>query len=336
MPHPPKLSDIARLAGVSTATVSRVLNEPDKVRAGTRTKVMHVVEAAGYTPHFGARALASNRTGIVGAVIPTMANAIFAQGIQAVEDALARAGKTLLIATSAYDPDREIAQVRTLIGRGIEALILIGQSRDGRIADMLHARGIPALALWTSQSGAFPAIGFDNRAAARQLARTVHAAGHTEVAAISGRIPGNDRARARMQGIEDVFGPLAPTRRIEADYTLADGANAASRLLTSDPAITALICGNDVLAAGALGGLRQIGLDCPGNVSVTGFDGLDIARAVTPQLTTIEVPHRDMGNRAADSILDALSRGAIPSGAELPVRLIRGASLAPLRPATLP
>ena len=107
----PTLEDVARLSGVSTATVSRVLNAPDKVRDETRARVVAAVDSLGYTPHFSARALASNRTHTIGAVIPTMENAIFAQGLQALQEDLSAAGVTLLVATSGYDPAREAEQM---------------------------------------------------------------------------------------------------------------------------------------------------------------------------------------------------------------------------------
>ena len=331
MSRPPKLDEVAREAGVSTATVSRVLNAPETVREATREAVMRVVERLGYTPNFGARALASNRTGIVGAVIPTMRNAIFAQGLQAVEDRLAQAGLTLVVATSGYDPAREAAQVRTLIGRGAEALILIGQARDASVAKMLAARNVPALAVWTCVPGPLPAIGFDNRAAAAMIAGEVRERGHREVAMIAGRLEGNDRAVARKAGVEDVFGPLPPGRLVEAAYDLEAGREAAVALLAAQPAVTALICGNDVLAAGALAGVRVAGLDCPGDISVTGFDDLDLARAVSPSLTTVAVPHREMGTRAAEALLAALEGEVGLESVELPARLVLRDSLAPPR-----
>ena len=125
----PTLEDVARRAGVSTATVSRCLNEPDRVRPATRARVDAAVNELGYTPHFGGRMLASNRTNTIGAVIPTMENAIFAAGVQALQDELARRGITLLVATSHYDMQREAEQIRVLLGRGVDGLVLIGEDR---------------------------------------------------------------------------------------------------------------------------------------------------------------------------------------------------------------
>ncbi|MCY3980720.1 MAG: LacI family DNA-binding transcriptional regulator, partial [Alphaproteobacteria bacterium] len=113
----PTLEDVAGMAGVSTATVSRVLNQPERVRSETRSRVKAAVAHFDYTPHFGGRALASNRTNTVGAVIPTMENAIFARGLQALQESLAEEAVTLVVASANYDPAREADQIRTLLGR---------------------------------------------------------------------------------------------------------------------------------------------------------------------------------------------------------------------------
>jgi LacI family transcriptional regulator len=141
----PTLHDVARRAGVSTATVSRCLNLPDCVRPQTRARVKAAVAELGYTPHFGGRALVSNRTNTVGAVIPTMENAIFARGLQAMQDEFSAGGVTLLVATSYYDAEREAEQIRALLARGVDGLVLIGKARPDSTYQMLQARNIPFL-----------------------------------------------------------------------------------------------------------------------------------------------------------------------------------------------
>ena len=117
------------MAGVSTATVSRCFNSPERVVEATRKKILLIVDELGYTPHFGARVLASNRSNTVGAIIPTMENAIFARGLQAFQETLAENNVTLLVASSGYDPEREFRQIRTLISQGADGLLLIGHAR---------------------------------------------------------------------------------------------------------------------------------------------------------------------------------------------------------------
>lgn len=304
----PTLNDVAQAAGVSTATVSRCLNTSAKVSAATRDRVMRAVETLGYTPNFGARALAAKRTYTIGAIIPTMENAIFARGLQAFQENLNDKGYTLLVSSTAYRPELEAEQIKNLMARGADGLLLIGHAREARIYDYLHQRGTPTLLAWAYQAdGPYPSIGFDNRAAMLPLARRVFDMGHRNIAVISGIVQGNDRAAERLEGIrvalrERGMDP-AQTPVIETPYEIENGANAFERLMQATPRPTVIMCVNDVLAAGALQRARDMGLDVPGDVSITGFDDIELARLVTPKLTTVHVPHRQMGRLAADELV---------------------------------
>jgi LacI family transcriptional regulator len=329
----PTLSDVAQRAHVSTATVSRCLNLPDQVRAETRARVEAAVAELGYTPHFGARILATNRTNTIGAVLPTMENAIFARGVQVLEDELSARGVTLLVATSHYDMARERDQVRTLLGRGVDGLILVGEARPPEVYDHLVSRGVPFVLVWThSGDSPHPCVGFDNRGAARAMAEHVLALGHREIAMISGLTLWNDRASQRIEGVREVLAAhglgLEPSRLLEAAYSIEAGAEAAIRLAGVSPRPTAILCGNDVQAAGALIGLRSLGLSVPDEISVVGFDDIDLAIAVTPALTTVHVPHRRMGAAAAD-LLHKMICGEPPGdGVVFETMIVERASMA--------
>ena len=170
----PTLEDVARTAGVSTATVSRCLNSPDRVVEGTRQRVMKAVETLGYTPNFGARVMAAKRTFTIGAIIPTMENAIFARGLQAFQETLRERGYTLLVSSSAYRPDVEAEQIRALVARGADGLLLIGHARNPELYAYLKQQNVPALTAWSYDPVEEPpSIGFDNRSAMMGLAREV-------------------------------------------------------------------------------------------------------------------------------------------------------------------
>jgi len=310
----PTLDDVARRAGVSAATVSRCLNLPDRVRPETRARVEAVIEELGYTPHFGGRALASNRTNTIGAVIPTMENAIFALGLQALQDELSASGVTLLVAQSHYDPQREADQIRTLLGRGVDGLVLIGEARPDDTYRLLRERGVPFVLVWSHRSDCpHRCVGFDNRAAARQMAGRVLDLGHRRVAMIAGVTAWNDRASERVEGVREALAArgleLDPPYLVETAYALDASAEAAKRLLALSPRPTAIICGNDVLAAGAIRGARETGLAAPGDVSIVGFDDIELATVVEPALTTVRVPHRRMGRAAAQLLLRMVGSG---------------------------
>ena len=321
-PLVPTLADVARRANVSTATVSRCLNSPDQVVGETRERVMQAVRELGYAPNFSARALAAKRTNTIGAIIPTMDNAIFARGIQAFQEELGNHGQTLLIASSSYREDLEEEQIRTLAARGADALLLIGYHRSPEIYDFLARRKLPALIAWAYRKHAPQmSIGFDNRAAMAALARLVIARGHARIGVISAPIDANDRARDRVAGIRLAMheSGLSDDQLLllETPYGIENGATALRQIMMSGDAPSVVICGNDVLAIGALRAARQMGLRVPQDVSITGFDDIELAALAEPALTTVHVPHREMGRRAAQMLVQAVKNQGMPSNIEL-------------------
>ena len=329
----PTVHDVAREAGVSTATVSRALNDPDRVSAATRALVMRVVDELGYTPHFGGRALVSNRSNTIGAVVPTMDNAIFARGFQAFQETLSAAGVTLLVATSGYDTAAELEQIRALVGRGTDGLMLVGFDRPAGSYDFLERRRIPYVLTWNYRPGCRSrVVGFDNRDAAQAMARRVVELGHRHIAMIAGITAGNDRASDRVRGVraalEEAGLPAAALPVVEEVYSLGGGQRALAALLERRPRPTAVICGNDVLAVGAIAEARRLGLDVPGELSITGFDDIELAEVVTPRLTTVHVPHRRMGEAAARMLLAIRDGAAEPAAVALETHIVERESLA--------
>lgn len=310
----PSINDVARLAGVSTATVSRSLNEPGKVSRATLESVRSAVDRLGYTPHFGGRALASNKSNTVGALIPTMDNAIFARGLQALQETLAEASITLLIATTGYDPFREYQQIQSLLSRGVDGLMLIGTARPERTYALLAQQDVPVVLAWTfDPDSQYPCVGFDNQSAAVDLANLVLDHRHREIAMIAGISRGNDRAAERIKGVRSAMAArrleLRTDHLIEAPYNLDSAAEAMATLLALPTPPTAIICGNDVLAVGAMLHAKKAGLSVPADLSIVGFDNIDLASVTDPGLTTVHVPHRRMGQAAAELLL-ALNNGA--------------------------
>ncbi|SNT73492.1 LacI family DNA-binding transcriptional regulator [Paracoccus seriniphilus] len=328
----PTIEDVARLAGVSTATVSRSLNATGRVREATRKAVESAVRELGYTPNFGGQALALNRTNTVGAIIPTMENAIFARAIQALQETLAAQKVTLLVATSQYLPEREEEQIRALLARGVDGVVLIGNRRASSAYALLNARGVPFVLLWSApDSSPFVTIGFDNSAAAIDVTTRILKKGHRRIGMISGLTAHNDRADDRVRGVSKALTDngleLAPQDLVECRYSLAEGEAAAMQLLQRQPRPTAIICGNDVLAAGALRAARALGLVVPGDLSVVGFDDIELATAVFPPLATVRVPHRRMGVAAGEYLLRWIVDGKRPPSLTLPTEFIERASL---------
>lgn len=332
----PTLDDVARLAGVSTATVSRCLNFPKQVAEKTQTKVQAAIAELGYSPNFGAKAMASRRTHTIGAIIPTMENAVFARGLQAFQEELRSYGYTLLVASSSYRADLEQEQIRTLVARGADGLLLIGHERDAGIYEFLATQNIPVLIAWAVGDGSVPFVGFDNAKAMNELARAVVAQGHRRIGLISGDLTGNDRAKGRLAGITQALRanhlPSDSLTVIERPYGIENGASAFATLMQSPNPPTAVMCGNDVLAVGALRKARELGLDVPKDVSITGFDDIELAQAAVPELATVRVPHLEMGKRAANMLIAQLQGATEIVSHTLEAQIQLRASLGPVKP----
>jgi LacI family transcriptional regulator len=331
------LGDVAREAGVSPATVSRVLNRPETVRGELREAVRRVVDRLGYLPHGAARALASRRSQTIGAIVPTLDNAIFARCLDALQRRLNAAGYVLLLATTEYERGREKTELQALLERGVDGIMLVGGDHDPALYTHLGAKGLPFVNTWVYDPAAGrPCIGFDNRGAARRLTNYLLDLGHRRFAMIAGITLHNDRAAERVAGVREALAArgleLRPERLVERPYTIAEGRGAMRMMLALPDPPTAVICGNDILAIGALAECLAARVAVPDHVSVTGFDDIELAAHLQPPLTTIRVPSAEMGRRAAEYLLDRLAERITPGIVQLPVELIlRGTTAPPMQ-----
>lgn len=330
----PTIEDVAAAAGVSTATVSRVLNRPAAVREALRQKVLSAVAALGYVPNAGARAMKLRRSGTVGAIFPTVDNAIFAKAIDALQRRLAEAGLQLLLATTDYDPQTEAQQALNLLSCGVDALVLCGIGQSDELLQQLRQRGVPVVHVmsWPAPPG-LVTVGFDNARAMAQVVRYLLDLGHRRIAMLAGVTRDNDRAAARVAGVRDALREagldLPPSRLVERRYSLGAARDGLRALLQADPPPTAVVCGNDVLAFGALLEAQRLGVEVPAQLSIIGFDDLELASHVQPALSTVRVPAEDMWRTAADRVIDALRGAEVPRETEIDVALVVRRSTAP-------
>lgn len=307
----PTVEDVARAAGVSTATVSRALNAPERVRPALRQRVETAVERLGYVVHAGARAMSLRRSGTVGVVVPTVDNAIFARGLQAFQRRMAAEHYVVLLAFSDYDAQQEETQVLALLSRGVDALALTGISQRPSLMSRLAQRGLP----WV-HTGSYPApagaacVGFRNREVVTRAVRYLLDLKHRRIAMLAGIAIGNDRASERIEGVREALAAahlkLLPRALVQAPYTLAAAREGTRALLATTPKPTAILCGNDVLAWGAMLECQSQGLEVPRDLSVIGFDDLEMSRQWRPTLTTMHVPTEHMWEQAADYLLARL------------------------------
>jgi LacI family transcriptional regulator len=331
----PSLVDVAREAGVSIATVSRALSQPELLRADTLTRVRQAAQHLGYRPDRAARTLASGRSSTIGVVIPTLNSPIFADTLQEMQQTLAESGYQMLVASHEYDPAGEYAAVEKLLSHGVDGLALVGGSRPEATWALIESAGIPVAQMWSGHPG-HACIGVDNHAAGAIVARHLLSLGHRRIAVVTGYLRHNDRQRARLAGVQAALAaagvPLAAMYHIEVPLTVPGGRVACSLLLELAERPTAIIGAIDLLAIGAIAECQSRGIPVPAAMSVAGIDNIELSAHVSPSLTTVDIPSTEIGAETARRLL-ALVRGA--GGAEhllLPIALVERRSTAP--PAT--
>ncbi|MEM7207203.1 MAG: LacI family DNA-binding transcriptional regulator [Pseudomonadota bacterium] len=321
------LDDVAQHAGVSSATVSRVINNPEKVAEKSRIVVNASIEALGYIPDGAARALASRQSRIIGAVVPTIDNALFAVGIQSLQRRLRQLDYTLLVASHEYNLAEELNAVKMLLRQGVDGLLMVGSEHDPALIHLLQEKRVPRVTCWAWRTDSTqPYIGFDNRKAAREIADYVLDLGHVDLAVIAGITKNNDRARDRLQGIKDAIAArglrLPSAKIIEQSYSVEQGRVAIRQFLQLETRPTAVLCGNDILAMGAVAECQSRGFSVPDDVSITGFDDLEMSSQIKPALTTVYVPSAEMGERAAEYLVASIKQESVTLPGPMKTRLM--------------
>lgn len=332
-----RLSEVARVAGVSLATASRALSSSDAVSPLTRQNVRNTAVMLGYLPHGAARALASRRSRAIGAVFPVVDNPIFATATQALARELASLGYTLLLATHQYDLEAEVEMVRVLLQQGVDGLVLVGLDHTPALFTLLAQAGVPYELTWSLDPAAqHHCVGFAHRLASIRVTQHLLDLGHRELAVIAGITAGNDRIRERLAGVREALAAwgidLRPDRIVEAAFAVSEGRSALGQLLARAGGFTAVICGNDLLGIGALLECGARGIGVAARMSVVGFDDNELSAEIPPGLTTVRVPSTEIGRRVAQRLVARLNGGVITRVEELKTELIvRGSSGPPER-----
>ena len=301
------LQRIVEETGLSLATVSRALNDSDKVTAKTKAIVLEAAQRIGYSPNAAARALVTRRNYTIGAVIPTLESSIFSTFIHAIEDTLIPSGYALVIATTDNDPDIEEQRARDLFKMGAEGLIVSGLQHNDSFFEFLDTHQIPAIAtsIYREQAS-LPTIGYDNEALGHQAATYLAGLRHRNIGLIHGPTPNNDRTRLRIAGVQSVY---PDARLCEVPLTVEGGVEACKSLLSGDQPPSAILCLSDVLALGVLFEAPRMGVSIPDQLSVMGFDDLEWASVSNPPLTTISLPVVAMGQDSATALIRKLEDG---------------------------
>ncbi len=332
------IHDVAKRAGVSTATVSRALSRPDVVSPDTRRKVLQAVKHLGYAPNFAAKHLRTLRSGKLLVTVPDISNPFFSLILQGIEDAAQRKGYAVLLGDTQHDPKREERYALMLMRKEADGLIFLG-----------HRLPKPAAALVRSMAPKYapvvngcefsprlrvPSVHIDNATAAAEAMDHLYRLGHRRIGIVTGPLVSplsRDRLagatlRAKAEGAErDVI-------VMHGDFSIESGAAAAERLLGRREPPTAVFCFNDEMAMGVIETARRRGVRVPRDLSVVGFDDIRFARHMDPPLTTIAQPMREIGERAVQLLVDILAgRPIAPVSVTLPHTLIIRSSTARAR-----
>ncbi len=313
------------MSGVSAATVSRALARPDMVNRMTLQRVSKAADALGYFPAGAARALASGKSKVIGAIVPTLDNAIFSRALQSLQGELAAAGYQLIVASNDYNPGAEAAILRALLAQGVDGLMLVGADRSPEALAILARANVPVVFTWCAHPR-FDAVTVDNHRAGWLAARHLIELGHRRIGVITGSLTVNDRQRQRVAGIRAALteGGLAlpESSVIQQPFTLAGGRSGCAALLSMHAPPTAIICGIDLLAVGCLAEAHARGIGIPEELSVVGIDNLDMAAHVSPSLTTVHVPTARIGEVAAQTLIRRLGGWTDRIAVDLPVELV--------------
>jgi LacI family transcriptional regulator len=335
---PATLRDVARVAGVHPGTVSRALNPQTRGLVNERTaqRVLDAARELGYRPNPIARGLRTNRSHTIGVLVPDLLNPLFAAVVRGIEDGLREAAYTPLIANTDNDPERERVAYEAMSARQVEGFIAATATRDHwLLADQVRSGAKVVLVNRRVDSDAIPAVTGDDHEGVRLAVEHLAELGHDRIAHLAGS-QSLYTGWSRHQGFLDAM----RARGLELDpdlvvfsegFTEREGARCCGELLDRRRGFTAIVAGNDLLALGCYDALEQRGLRCPDDFSVVGYNDMPFADRFSPPLTTVRVPHYELGATAAELMLEQLQEIAPPPPRQLllaPELVIRGSTAA--------
>jgi LacI family transcriptional regulator len=332
------LRDVARRAAVHPGTVSRALNVETRalVNEETAKRVVDAAEELGYKPNRIARGLKTNRSYTVGVLIPDLTNPLFPPIVRGIEDRLGEAGYTSLIANTENDPERERSDVLALRARQVDGFITATARRDHELLwEMVAAGERVVLVNRRVADGSLPAVTGDDREGMRLAVEHITALGHSRIAHLGGPqevSTGYQRHQGFLEAMRAAGrAPDPELVRFGRAFTEAEGARVCRELLDDGRPFTAILAGNDLMALGCYDVLEERGLRCPADVSVVGFNDMRFADRFNPPLTTIRLPHYEIGAAAAELLLERLQNAAAePRQLTLdPVLVVRASTASP-------
>ncbi|WP_274650462.1 catabolite control protein A [Paenibacillus humicola] len=292
--------DVAREAGVSMATVSRVVNNNPNVKPQTRKKVFEAIERLGYRPNAVARGLASKKTTTVGVVIPDISNSIFAEVARGIEDIANMYHYNIILCNADKKKDKEIRVINTLLEKQVDGLVFMGGAVTDEHLQAFKTANVPiVLCATTDENGTIPSVDIDHEGAAFDAVQMLIRGGHKRIAMISGTLQDPANGYARFQGykraLEAAGLPYDENLVRVGNYRYESGAEAMKYFLELKDRPTAVFAATDEMAIGAIHCIQDSGLKVPDDISVISVDNSRMASMVRPQLTAVAQPMYDIG-----------------------------------------
>jgi len=307
------IRDVAKIAGVSTATVSRVINSPEAVSLETRDRVAKAMKACRYQYNALARGFVTKQSYTLGLIVPSITNPTFAESIRGVQDFAHRAGYQVLLGNTDYEYAKEARLCEVLRERQVGGLIITTTTLKGKVLRDLLDDHFPFVLLYsTVRKGPTSAVGVDNFRGGYSATEHLIHLGHRRIAMLAGGFSFSDKSLHRWHGykkcLKDHRIPYDPALVLQTQYALENGREGIKALLASGKPPTAVFCSNDFMAIGAMQGAREFGVALPEGLSIVGFDDMAIASYITPGLTTIRQPAYEMGRLGAEILLDQIKK----------------------------
>jgi len=331
------IKDVAREAGVSTATVSHVINKTRFVSDEVRARVEQAIEECRYYPNAHARSLASGTSKILGLVISDISNPFFPELVKSIERTAFEYGYDVILSNTNYEAARASHYVRRFIERKVAGVALMTSEMDKSLIEELARREVAVVFLDSGETGLHMSnlrVGYDE--GIKQAILHLIELGHRRIAFVSGPAhlhSANRRLEAFRQTMRDVL-PNAPELIFQGDFKIEGGKRAALEILAAKDLPTAVVAANDLMAFGAISEFRAAGLSVPRDISIVGFDDIAFASLTEPALTTVNLPRRELGRMAVEALMATLS-SPTQHGIEvtIPTQLIVRGTTSPARKA---
>ncbi len=309
------IREVARLAGVSIATVSRTLKKPELVKEETRLHVMNAVRHLDYTPNTLGSSLRNRRSDLVVVLVPDISNPFFAEIIHGIEQVAHENGYSVLLGDTQHDPDRENVYANCLNTKQVDGLLFLGHRVPASVKHLVRKKGLPVRPIVNaceySRKLGVPGVHIDNEAAAYEVTSHLLELGHRNIGVVTGPMDEGPLSRNRLAGVNKALsekGMTLPKSMIHyGDFSIESGLEASHALLDRKHPPSALFCFNDEMAMGVMEYCREMDISVPEKLSLVGFDDIRFARYCNPPLTTVHQPTKNIGRTAMQLLLELMS-----------------------------